>query len=257
MKRNVTHLLIATTIVGMLAGCENKTEQTANSKPATTPEAAKSATATKPAEAAPAEAAKAKSVPVTDFLAKLAPTACSWIDQCKNDKFKVVTSTMGMMIAGLGSMDKPELGKKVQGIGDAMKTEKRSLPNKQECETIGGVVLQVIGMTPEALQAKSGKTVQYDGEKAAACLAAFEKPLTACTTEFKITGEPKLSEMGEYEKEFKSDMDAQMKPCEGVFMGMVEAGGACEYEFECKGERSKCKGAAGAKKCEAGAAEKK
>lgn len=256
MKWNVKHLLVATSIAGMLAACENKTEQTASPKASVSPEAAKTAVATKPAEAPAAAPEKPKGVPVTDFLAKLAPTTCSWIDQCKNEKFKVVTSTMGMMIAGMGAMDKPELGKKLQGIGDAMKTEKRAFPNKQECETIGGVVLQLAGMTPEIIQAKVGKTVQYDEAKGAACLAALEKPLAACATEVKLTGEPKLSELDGFEKEFKGDLDSQTKVCEEALSGMVEAGGACEYEFECKGANAKCKGAAGAKKCEAGKAEK-
>jgi hypothetical protein len=255
MKLNVTMLLLAGVIAGSQMGCD-KGEQAA---PATSGSAA--AAPKKTDEAAPKEAVKAApkatSIPVTDFLAKLAPNACTWIDQCKNEKIKAVAATMGMMIAGFGSMDKPDLAAKVKTVGDAMKADKRALPNKQECETVGGVVLQLGGMTPDIVQGKVGKTVQYDGEKAAACFAALEGAFAPCATEVKLTGEPKLSEIETFQKEFDKDLDVQMKACDGVFTGMIEAGQACEYEFECKGESSDCKGAAGAKKCEAGKKDKK
>jgi hypothetical protein len=250
MKWNVTLLLLATVVAGSQAGCdkgEQKTDAAAASKPG-----ASSNAPGKTDEAAPKAAAKSTAMPVGDFLAKLTPAACGWLDSCKNEKIKAVTATMGMMIAGFGSMDKPDLAKKVQGVGDAMKQDKRSLPNKAECETVGGVVLQLGGMTPEIVQAKIGKTVQYDGEKATACFAAIDAPFAPCATEVKLTGEPKLSDIDGFEKEFSADLDKHTKACGEVLTGMVEIGQACEYEFECKGEHSKCKGAAGAKKCEAG-----
>ena len=255
MKWNVTLLLLATVIAGSQTGCD-KGEQKADPAAAGSKPAASSNALAKTDEAAPKAAAKTTAMPVTEFLAKIAPAACGWLDQCKNEKIKAVTATMGMMIAGFGSMDKPDLAKQVQGVGDAMKKDKRSLPNKQECETVGGVVLQLGGMTPEIVQAKIGKTVQYDGEKAAACFASIDAPFAPCATEVKLTGEPKLSEIDGFEKEFSADLDKHTKACGEVLTGMVEAGQACEYEFECKGEHSKCKGAAGKKTCEA-AKEKK
>jgi hypothetical protein len=251
MKWNATLLLAATVIAGSQLGCD-KAEPTASPAAGATPVASSGSAPAKKDEAAPPVPAKVTSIPVTDFLAKLAPTACSWLDQCKNEKVKAFTATMGMMVAGFGAMDKPDLAKQVQGVGDAMKKDKRSLPNKQECETVGGVVLQLGGMTPEILQAKIGKTVQYNGEKAAACFAAIDTPFALCATEVKLTGEPKLSEIEVFEKEFGADLEKHTKTCGEVLTGMVELGQACEYEFECKGEGSKCKGGAGAKKCEAG-----
>ncbi len=232
MKWNVSLLLVASVIAGASTGC-SKSEQPSSA----------SAEGTSKAAAAKSDdtGSNAKSIPVDQFLTKIAPTTCTWLDQCKNEKIKAVTATMGMMIAGFGTMDKPELAAQVKTVGEGMKKENRHLPNKQECDTIGGVVMKVIGLTPDAVNAKVGKTLQYDGEKAAACLATLASPFAPCETEVKLTSEPKMSELESFEKEFKDQLDAHTKACEGVFAGLVEAGQACEYDFECKGEHSKCK----------------
>jgi hypothetical protein len=194
-----------------------------------------------PGTTAAATAQAATSLTPKEFLAKLPPTTCKWLGECKNDKVKFTLTTTAMMVAGFGSMDKPELAKQVKGVGDAMKKDKRSLPNTSECETIGGVAMQVIGLTPEALEAKIGKTVQYDGAKAAACIAAIQSPFALCATEVKLEGEPKLADLDAYGKEVEAPFDAHTKACSDVFTGTVEQGKACEYDFECKGENAGCK----------------
>ena len=243
MNWNVSLLLLAGVLAGSMVGCGGKEEQPAGGSPSATGSAAapgKAGSTAAPGKAADASP-KASSLPINDFLSKVTPAACGWIDQCKNEKVKALTAATGMMIAGFGALDKPELSKQMKTVETLMNGDKRSLPNKQECETIGGVVLQVIGMTPESLQAKIGKTVQYDGEKAAACLATFASPFEPCNTEVKLTGEPKMSDISGFEKELEGPLDAYMKACEGMLTGMVEVGQACEADFECKGEHSKCK----------------
>lgn len=261
MRGNSTLLFAITMMASLHIGCdnkENKGESAASaSSSASVATAAPSGSAAKSADVAPPAPEPPKPPTVSEFLTKITPSVCSWIDQCKNDKVKVVTLTTGIMIAGFGTLDKPDLAKKVRPIGDTMKADKRSFPNKEECQTLGDVVLQVLGATPDSIQAKVGKTVRYDAEKSVACLAALEKPLSVCSTEFKVKGEPNFSTVASYEKEFKTELDAHLKVCEEVITGMADAGAACEFDFECKAEGSKCKGAAGKKKCTAGKAKKK
>lgn len=195
------------------------------------------------AKAAPAPAAD---VTIDQFVAKGPPAACKTIASCKNDKVKVVATMPVMLIAGFGTMDKPELQKDMKAVDTTMKADKRFTPNESECTTLSGIALKVLGIDGEALKAKVGKTVSYDPKKGAACLEALAKSPDACATESKLATEPKMKEMEAFDKELKPAMEAFLKPCEGVIEGLVDEGGACDTDVECKGKGAKCK-AAGAK----------
>lgn len=207
-----------------------------------------SAGASAAASAAPeVKASPAADVTVDQFVSKGPPAACKTITSCKNDKVKVVATMPIMLIAGFGTLDKPELGKELKAVDTAMKADKRFTPNESECTTMAGIAMKVLGIDGEAMKAKVGKTISYDPKKGAACLEALAKAPDACATETKLPAEPKMKEMESFDKELKPTMDAYLKPCEGVIEGMVDEGGACESDVECKGKGAKCKAAGGAK----------
>ncbi|MEI9885766.1 MAG: hypothetical protein WDN08_04555 [Rhizomicrobium sp.] len=170
------------------------------------------------------------------------------IDQCKNDKVKATVTMTAMMFASFGSFDKPELQKEVSAVGKSMKAEKRWLPNEAECATTGNVALKVLGMSPEVLKDRVGKSVSFDGKKASACITSLGTQPDVCKTEVKLATEPKFREIESFEKELKAPLDAYGKPCEGVVEGLVDVGGACEYDLECKGKGVTCTKAKDAKK---------
>jgi hypothetical protein len=209
---------------------------------ATTTAASVAATADKPAEKAAAAPAE---LPLDQFLTKAVPAACKTIAECKNDKMKVATTMPVMLIAGFGTIDKPELGNEVKAVNTSMKADKRFVPNEKECTTLGGVAMKVLGMQADALNGKVGKTIAYDAKKAATCVDSLSKAPDACGTEVKLANEPKMSEMEGFSKELKPALDGFAKPCEDVITGLVDAGGACELDVECKGKGAKCKPAKG------------
>ena len=131
---------------------------------ATTTAASVAATADKPAEKAAAAPAE---LPLDQFLTKAVPAACKTIAECKNDKMKVATTMPVMLIAGFGTIDKPELGNEVKAVNTSMKADKRFVPNEKECTTLGGVAMKVLGMQADALNGKVGKTIAYDASMVA------------------------------------------------------------------------------------------
>jgi hypothetical protein len=231
MKRTSTLLLV----VGVLAwGCKPKgttTDQTADAS-------VKSAESAVPSASASAQAPQ--DIPVDQFLSKIAPATCQVISQCKNDKVKATMTTSVLLIASFGSLDKPDLQKQMSGIDKGMKADKRWLPNDAECATIGNVALQVLGLKAEVVKEKTGKTMAYDGKKAASCLASLATPPDPCKTEVKLATEPKFSEIDKFSKELDSAMDAYANPCKDVVTGTVALNGACEYDLECKDKDAKC-----------------
>lgn len=230
-----TLLVSSLALTAFVAGCKAKPGDA--SADASTNAAAMSASAGASAkvEAAPAE------LPLDQFVGKIPSSTCKMLDDCKNDKVKVVITTSAMLVAGFGSMDNPEAQKQMSGVDKSMKADKRIFPNNAECNTVGTVALGVLGMKADAIQPKIGKTVAYDGKKAAACLASIATPPDACKTENKVTTEPKMKDIDSMSTELKPALESYAKACEEVMTGMVEAGGACEYEFECKGKDMKCK----------------
>ena len=238
MKSCASKLLFVSLAVVSVAACKAKV--TPESGDASTSAASMSASA-KPAEVA-------AEIPVDQFIAKLAPSTCKMFDECKNDKLKVVVSASAMMIAGFGSMGDPEAQKQVSAVDKSMKADKRFIPNNAECTTIGNIAVGVMGMKADDVKGRIGKTVNYDAKKAASCIASVSTPPEVCKTEAKVTTEPKMSDIDSMSKELKPALESYAKACEEVMTGMVEPGGACEFEFECKGKDMKCKtGAPGAK----------
>lgn len=229
LKHKLSLLLVAAVVVPL--GACKKGAGKKNAQPAGSASAVASAAAPAPASTA---------LTVDALLTKLAPTVCSSMEQCKNDKVKAIVAMSGMMIAGFGAMDKPALKKQMDGVDATMKKGKRWMPNKQECATIGSVALQVLGMTPEALKPKIGKTVKFDGDKAAQCLKELSS-ISECKTEVKLAKEPKLGDIDKFDKELGKSTDAETKACNEMFTGMVEPGGDCEQDYECKGDHAKCK----------------
>lgn len=238
---HMTVTLVAAIACLGTAACKGK-DDGAN---ATTTAASVAATGDKPAEKAAAAPAE---MPLDQFLTKVVPAACRTITSCKNDKMKVAATMPVMLVAGFGTIDKPELGKEVKSVDTSMKADKRFVPNEAECTTLGNVAMKVLGMQADTLNAKVGKTIAYDSKKAAACVASMSKAPDACGTEVKLATEPKMSEMDGFSKELKPALDGFAKPCEDVITGLVDAGGACELDVECKGKGAKCKGAKGAAK---------
>lgn len=223
-------LLLVVTAIAPLGACK-KGSGKSNAQPA----ASASAASGSGAAAAPAAA----SLTVDELLTKLVPTVCNTVEQCKNDKLKAVVTTTATMVAGFGAMGKPKLQKQLDSVDATMKKDNRWIPDKQECQTLGGVALEVLGLTPGALKAKIGKTVKYDGKKAAACLEEVSS-LPECRTEVKLAQEPKLGEIDKFNKEMGKRMEADTKACNEMLTGMVKLGGACEEGYECKGEHTRC-----------------
>jgi len=173
---------------------------------------------------------------ITEFTAKIAPTTCTMLAACKNDKVKATLSMSVILAASFGSMDKPDLAKEMQGVSKSMKADKRFLPSEAECTTIGNIALKVVGVTPD----KVGKTLAYDATKGAACLASIATAPEPCKTEVKLAAEPKFKDIDAFGKELHDPLEAYAKPCEDVITGLVEVGAACDSDLECKGKGNKC-----------------
>ena len=209
-----------------------------------------SGSAATPAQAAAEAPASPKDATLAEFVSKAPAVACKTISACKNDKVKVVTGATAMMVLGLGTLDKPDLAKDIKPIDVAMKAEKRATLSEAECGTVGATLLKVVGLDAAP---RIGKTVAYDAAKGGACLAALAQAPSACSEEVKVAENPKFSEIGAMEKDVKGSLDTFSKPCEGVISGMVEEGGACELDAECKGKKVKCREAGTAKAAPKGA----
>ncbi|MBX3188596.1 MAG: hypothetical protein KF819_16385 [Labilithrix sp.] len=250
MKLRLAALALSlSAVVVVTSSCKDK-ESAADAKEGGAGSAAPegSAAASAVASAAPeAKASPAQDVTIDQFVAKGPPAACKTITSCKNDKVKVVVTMPIMLVAGFGTLDKPELGKELKAVDTSMKAEKRFTPSESECTTLSGIALKVLGIDGESLKAKIDKTISYDAKKAAACLDALATAPEACAQETKLATEPKMKEMEAFDKELKPSMEAYLKPCEGVIEGLVDEGGACESDVECKGKGAKCKAAGGAK----------
>jgi hypothetical protein len=239
--KHLTVLSLAAVAAFASTACKSKDAGSGTTTSASA--AASNSAGTKPAEkaAAPAE------VPLDQFLTKVVPATCKTITECKNDKMKVTATMPILLITGFGTIDKPDLAKEVKGVDASMKADKRFLPNEKECTTLGNVALKVLDMQPDKLNSKVGKTISYDSKKAATCIAALGKAPNECSTEVKLATEPKMGEMDGFSKEMKPSLDAFAQPCEDVIAGLVDVGGACESDVECKGKGVKCKAPAGAK----------
>lgn len=242
MKIRLPFALVALLVAAALPACKDKKSadtQTTGAALDTTPAAAP--------KAASAAAAAPKDPTLEEFVAKTPAAACKTLTTCKNDKVKAVASMSAMLVVGFGTIDKPDLAKDVKSIDTAWKNEKRFLPTESECNTLGGIAMKVVGMDASTLAPHLGKTIAYDAQKAGACLASLSTQPAACAEEVKLAAEPKMKEIESMEKELKPSLDGFAKPCEGVLTGLVESGGACEIDAECKGEKAKCKPAAAAK----------
>ncbi|HSO36054.1 MAG TPA: hypothetical protein VLT33_26185 [Labilithrix sp.] len=238
MKASASYLALALAVAGAATvSCKDKGAGKGDAAAASSASSAAGAAAS--GSAAAATPAATAELSLEDFVGKVAPTTCKMLEQCKNDKVKATVTTTVMMVAGFGSMDKPELAKEVSAVGKTMKAEKRWLPNEAECATTGNVALKVVGMN-ETLKARVGKSVAYDGKKAASCIASIANAPDACKTEVKLATEPKFKEIDTFSKELHDPLEAYGKPCEDVVSGLVEAGAACEYDLECKGKDTKC-----------------
>ena len=236
MKSRASQIVVALVIAGIAAvGCKKK-DKDGEVGPAAAGSASASAASAAAGSAAPVAAPPAGEVSVADFTARVAPTTCKMLEACKNDKVKATLSMSVMLVASFGSMDKPDLAKEMQDVSKSMKAEKRFLPNEAECTTTGNVALKVVGMTPD----KVGKTLAYDAKKGAACLASIAAPPEQCKTEVKLATEPKFKDIDAFGKELHDPLEAYAKPCEDVITGMVDIGGACDSDVECKGKGNKC-----------------
>jgi len=227
-----SQIAFALVIAGVATtSCKKKDPSaSADDGPAASGSAAASAAASAAPTAPPQEAS------ITDFTSKIGPTTCKMLEGCKNDKVKATLSMSVILVASFGSMDKPELAKEMQEVSKTMKADKRFLPNEAECTTTGNVALKVVGVTAD----KVGKTLAYDAKKGAACLASLATPPEQCKTEVKLATEPKFKEIDAFSKELHDPLEAYAKPCEDVITGLVEIGGACESDLECKGKGNKC-----------------
>jgi len=243
MKASASFLVL-TLGMAALATVSCKKKGAADGADAEATAAGSAAASSAPAAAPPAP----KDLTVDEFVAKIAPTTCKMVDQCKNDKVKATVSMTAMMFASFGSFDKPDLQKQVGDVGKTMKAEKRWLPSEAECGTIGGVALKVLGMSPEVLKDRVGKSVSYDAKKASACITSLGSQPDVCKTEVKLATEPKFKEIDTFSKELHDPLDAYGKPCEGVVEGLVDVGGACDYDLECKGKGNSCTKGKDAKK---------
>lgn len=233
MESRASHIVVALLVAGIVTvGCKKKSNGGEDPAAAGSSSAATSSASATPVVPTP----PAGDVSAADFTTKIAPAACKMLEACKNDKVKATLSMSVMLVASFGSMDKPDLAKEMQEVSKSMKTDKRFLPNEAECATTGNVALKVVGMTPD----KIGKTLAYDTKKGAACLASIATPPEQCKTEVKLAAEPKFKDIEAFGKELHDPLEAYAKPCEDVITGIVDLGGACDSDVECKGKGNKC-----------------
>jgi hypothetical protein len=174
---------------------------------------------------------------VDQFASKLTPTACKAIDQCKNEEVKSATSTMLLFAASMAAMQDKEMQKKLKPISDTLEKEKRFFLKEDECNTVFGSFTGETGMDGETLKAKVGKTIEFDAEKAQACLDNMMS-VKACEKEVKLEKELKMKDMEKVMKDAK--LEDALKPCQTAIVGKVAEGENCDYEYECKGDDVKC-----------------
>jgi len=175
------------------------------------------------------------------FAAALPKGMCKVTTGCKNEPYVAVVDMMMMMMVGFGTMDDADAQAKIAPIGKAMETEKRSLFNMSECETIAGYAFNLAGLDAEGIKASvaAGK-VDFNAEQAAACAKVFDSQPEMCKTEVKIEGEFNMGEAEKIGNEMDGKLDDFLKPCEGVFVGKVAVGAECSAGYECAGDNTDC-----------------
>lgn len=238
------HFVLAT-LVGAFAltGCGDKAADGAASGSAAT--SAKPAGASASAAASSAPAAP-KNATVAQFATEAPANVCKQLTSCKNEEVAVSIGSMLQLVAGFAGMGDPKVAEEMKGIGEAMKKDKRNLLNADECTKVMGVVTNTTGFDEKKLQAAiDAKKVEFNAEKAGACLAALASQPAFCKDEKKITGEPNLGELDKMMKTYEKDLDAHVKVCEEALVGKIAAGEACEADYECAGDKVGCKN----KKC--------
>jgi hypothetical protein len=222
------------------AACEEK--KTDAPPPAKPPASAATTAASSETKTAKEEPEAPKSLTVAQFTTDMPAAACKALTTCKNEEVSTSVGAMVMLMAGFAAMQDPALGKELKGIGDTMKTEKRNAMNGDECTKVMGALTKTIGFTADKVQASvDGKKAEFNGEKAAACTAALATQPNFCKEEKKLTKEPNMGEMDKMMKAYEKDVEAYLQPCKDTLVGKVAEGEACEFDFECAGEKTACK----------------
>jgi hypothetical protein len=236
--------LVVVALAGAMAvvGCEDKgAGGTASSGSAAGSGKPAPSGDTKPAKSAEPPAAKA--LTAAQFTTDATAAGCKTLVGCKNQEFSVAVGATFMMMAGFAGMDDKSVEAEMKAVGDGMEKDKRNVMNADECGKVMAVVAKVTGFTGEKLQAAiDAKRVEFNGEKAAACAAQLGTEPPFCKEEKKVEGEPKLGELDKMMDAFEKPLlEEHLKVCKEALVGKVAAGAACEADYECTGEKTKCK----------------
>ncbi len=240
----MTNKLMLGTLVGLLSltACGDKTDAAASGSASAKPAASGAASGAPKKE----EPAAAKPLTLAQFTTDVPVAACKTVVSCKNEEVSVSAGTTMQMVAGFGGMDDPKITADLKAIGEAMEKDKRQVMNASECTTVMGAVTKVSGFSAEKIQPSiDAKKVEFNGEKAAACLAAVSAEPPFCKEEKKVKPDLKLADLEKIMKPYQKEFEDHLKACDGALVGKVAIGEACESGFECAGDEVDCK----AKKC--------
>ncbi len=263
MKKATWFLLVAFALASTTVACGNKEADKGGAK-ADAPKGDDKKADDKKADDKKADDKKADAkkadggdITVEKFATEAPANICTWMDTCKNEEVVFAVNSMVMMLVAFGGMAKPDMAKEIEEKLAPLKKadeEGRTKLNKDECGALMGVGAKLMGFDGATLKASiDAKRATFDAKAASSCLASLKGDLKICKEEKKLTKKPGLAEMEKMMKPYEAELDKHFASCEKVFIGQVDAGGACMEDYECK-DGGKCKGdkpGAKEKKCKA------
>lgn len=237
-KRLTTLSLLVPLSLFAAIGCEGEKPK-AGETSATSATSGQAAAAT---DSATAEKPEAKGLTAAEFGDQVVANACKSFTGCKNEELRSYIDGTLMLIAAFGLMsDDMKPDPDLKAIGDKMKSEKRSLLTADECSTIGKKLAGLTGIGTDVLpKLVEDKKITFDADKAKACVEALANAPKACSEEKKVEGDVKMSQLEAFEKQYKSELESYLKPCESAFQGQLKDGEKCEHDFVCAS--GSCKG---------------
>jgi hypothetical protein len=242
----MTNKLILATFLAMVAtaACGDKTDAAGSGSVSASPAGSGAASAAAKKD----EPVAAKALTLAQFTTDMPAAACKTMAACKNEEVTAGIGFAMQMMAGFGGMDDPKIAADSKSVAESMKKDGRQTMNAAECTTIMGAVTTLSGFSAEKFQAAiDAKKVEFNGDKAAACVAALSAEPAFCKDEKKVKPDLKFGDIDAMMKPYEKDLEAYLKSCGEALVGKVAAGEPCESNFECAGENVACQD----KKCAA------
>jgi hypothetical protein len=172
----------------------------------------------------------------SEFGPKVVESTCRMLSKCKNDEFRLVfeRGVTLAILAALRDIKTMKLDPELKTIAEKLDSADRLFLARSDCQTVGTKYADKLGVGKASLpDLVKQKRVDFDEEKAAACVAHLRKGPAMCEEEKKVEKKPKDKQFSEIWDRYEGELKNYAK-CDGVITGRVEEGKVCEYDVECK-----------------------